>query len=161
MTPADTPPPTDPAFLPFDLLATLVAVVDLEGRVRFANAALEDALGASRRSIHGSRFALAFTDPRLLEGALQGAGRNDFAVLRYDAVLLRHGTEPMQVHVVVAQTERTGEVNWPDWEQKWQSSGQPPVLAERMPSTSTSGPHHPRRTSWARAASDGTEVSGT
>ena len=30
-------------------------------------------------------------------------------------------------------------VERPDWLQKWQSSGQPPVLAERMPSTSTSG----------------------
>ncbi len=36
---------------------------------------------------------------------------------------------------------RTGEANRPDWEQKWQSSGQPPVLTETMPSTSTSGPH--------------------
>ena len=27
-----------------------------------------------------------------------------------------------------SHTERTGEVNWPDWLQKWQSSGQPPVL---------------------------------
>ena len=51
--------------------------------------------------------------------------------------------------------------NLDDWLQKWQSSGQPPVLADRMPSTSTSGPHHARRTSWASAASDGTEVSGT
>ena len=51
--------------------------------------------------------------------------------------------------------------NLDDWLQKWQSSGQPPVLADRMPSTSTSGPHHARRTSWARAASDGTDESGT
>ena len=41
-----------------------------------------------------------------------------------------------------SHTERTGEVNWPDWLQKWQSSGQPPVLRETIPSTSTSGPHH-------------------
>ncbi len=40
-----------------------------------------------------------------------------------------------------------------DCEQKWQSSGQPPVLADRMPSTSTSGPHQASRTSWASAAS--------
>ncbi len=39
-----------------------------------------------------------------------------------------------------------------DCEQKWQSSGQPPVLAERIPSTSTAGPHQARRTWWARAA---------
>ena len=48
-----------------------------------------------------------------------------------------------------------------DWEQKWQSSGQPPVLADRIPSTSTSGPHHSRRTWWARAASEVTRSSGS
>ena len=37
----------------------------------------------------------------------------------------------------------TGVSNRDDWEQKWQSSGQPPVLAERMPSTSTSGRTRP------------------
>ena len=51
--------------------------------------------------------------------------------------------------------------NCADCEQKWQSSGQPPVLAERMPSTSTSGPHHARRTSWASAARAGTLASGS
>jgi hypothetical protein len=43
----------------------------------------------------------------------------------------------------------TGVSKRDDCEQKWQSSGQPPVLAERMPSTSTSGPHQARRTWWA------------
>ena len=44
---------------------------------------------------------------------------------------------------------RTGEANRPDWLQKWQSSGQPPVLRLTMPSTSTSGPQWRIRTSWA------------
>ncbi len=111
MTPPDPSAPAPAAaFTPFDLLATLVAVVDLEGRVLFANAALEDAMGASRRSIQGSGFPQAFTDPRLLQGALQGVGRNDFAVLRYDAMLQRAVGEPMPVHVVVAPSERPGEV---------------------------------------------------
>ncbi len=48
----------------------------------------------------------------------------------------------------------TGVSKRDDWEQKWQSSGHPPVLADRMPSTSTSGPHQARRTWWASAASD-------
>ena len=55
----------------------------------------------------------------------------------------------------------TGVSNWDDCEQKWQSSGQPPVLADRMPSTSTVGPHQARRTSWASAASAGTCSSGS
>ena len=50
--------------------------------------------------------------------------------------------------------------NCADCEQKWQSSGQPPVLADRIPSTSTSGPHQASRTSWASAASAGTLVVG-
>jgi hypothetical protein len=46
-----------------------------------------------------------------------------------------------------SHTALTGEENCPDWEQKWQSSGQPPVFTETIPSTSTSGPHQRIRTS--------------
>ncbi|MFY7950387.1 MAG: nitrogen regulation protein NR(II) [Gemmatimonas sp.] len=67
-------------------------------------------MGTSRRHIEGSFFPDAFTDPQLLKVALQGARSNDFAVLRYDAVLLPSGDDPMPVHVVLAQTERVGEV---------------------------------------------------
>ena len=59
-----------------------------------------------------------------------------------------------------SHTERTGEVNWPLWLQKWQSSGQPPVLIETMPSTSTSGPHHFIRTAWASSSSSGKQLVG-
>ena len=55
---------------------------------------------------------------------------------------------------------RTGEANRPDCEQKWQSSGQPPVLRLTMPSTSTSGPHQRIRTSWASASSSVEPVVG-
>ena len=48
---------------------------------------------------------------------------------------------------MLSQTERTGDVNCPLWLQKWQSSGQPPVLSEMMPSTSTLGPWYFIRTS--------------
>jgi two-component system nitrogen regulation sensor histidine kinase GlnL len=106
-----TPPASRPnAFAPFDLLATLVAVVTVKGTVVFANAALEGALGTSRRHIEGSFFPETFTDPELLKTALRGAQSNEFAVLRYDAQLVRNGDEPMPVHVVLAQTERPGEV---------------------------------------------------
>lgn len=97
-------------FNSFDLLATLVAVVTVDGLVVFANAALEDAVGASRRIIEGSSFPMAFTEPEQMRNALEGARSNEFAALRYDAMLVRHGAEPMPVHVVVAQTERAGEV---------------------------------------------------
>jgi two-component system nitrogen regulation sensor histidine kinase GlnL len=94
----------------FDLLATLVAVVHLDGFVVFANAALEDALGISRRTIEGSQFPDCFTDPLILRNALVGAGSNEFAALRYDAWLRRSGQDPLPVHVVVAQTDVPGEV---------------------------------------------------
>ena len=76
-------------FQAFDLLATLVAVVHSDGTVLFANSALEDAIGASRRTIEGSPFAGYFTEPHVLANALSGADSNEFAALRYYAWLHR------------------------------------------------------------------------
>ncbi|WBY01083.1 nitrogen regulation protein NR(II) [Ramlibacter tataouinensis] len=104
-----TPASRQARFQAFDLLATLVAVVATDGRVLFANAALEDALGMSRRSIRGSPFPDCFAEPQLLRTALAGVGSNEFATLRYEAGLLRHRSDPLPVHVVVAQTDRPGE----------------------------------------------------
>lgn len=98
-----------PRFQSFDLLATLVAVVQTDGVVLFANAALEDALGISRRMIEGSQLPECFTEPHVLQNALAGAGSNEFAALRYDAWLRRLSHEPLPVHVVVAQTDTPGE----------------------------------------------------
>src|SRR5262245_56020209 len=60
-----------------------------------------------------------------------------------------------------SHTGLTGEENCPDCEQKWQSSGQPPVFSETIPSTSTSGPHQRMRTSWASASASSTALSGS
>ena len=97
-------------FQALDLLATLVAVVSFDGRVLFVNAALEDALGTSRRSITGAPLQSSFTDPNQLETALSGARDNEYAALRYDAWLKRSGHDPLPVHVVVAQTDEPNEV---------------------------------------------------
>ncbi|HYF19346.1 MAG TPA: PAS domain-containing protein, partial [Ramlibacter sp.] len=72
--PAAKPPPATvhARFQAFDLLATLVAVVAPDGRVLFANAALEDALGISRRAIQGSSFPDCFSGPQQLRVALEG-----------------------------------------------------------------------------------------
>ncbi len=106
-----TPPaPSSTRFQSLDLLATLVAVVGGDGAVLFANSALEDALGISRRTIEGSNFPHCFTEPQTLQNALAGARGNEFAALRYDAWLLRTGSaEPLPVHVVVAQTDQAAE----------------------------------------------------
>jgi two-component system nitrogen regulation sensor histidine kinase GlnL len=103
------PAPEPSRFQSFDLLATLVAVVKGDGAVLFANAALEDALGISRRTIEGSQFPECFTEPVNLQNALAGANSNEFATLRYDALLRRLNREPLPVHVVVAQTDTPGQ----------------------------------------------------
>ncbi|MEO6624865.1 MAG: nitrogen regulation protein NR(II) [Burkholderiaceae bacterium] len=89
----------------FDLLATLVAVVRVDGTVLYANSALEDALGTSRRLIEESQLADCFTEPQALRTALAGAKINQFAAMRYDAWLKRLNHEPIPVHVIVTQTE--------------------------------------------------------
>ncbi len=97
-------------FQAFDLLVTLVAVVGPDGVAVFANSALEDALGSSRRMIQVSPFCECFTEPAVLQSALAGAGSNVFAALRYDAWLKRPHLEPLPVHVVLAQSDAAGEV---------------------------------------------------
>ena len=87
-----------------------MAVLAPDGTVVFANSALEDALGISRRSITGSNFPELFTEPMLLQNALRGIADNDFAALRYDAWLKRPGSDGVPVHVVVAQTDAAEEV---------------------------------------------------
>ena len=104
-----TPAAVPHRFQSFDLLATLVAVVRGDGTVLFANAALEDALGSSRRSIEGSSFLPHFTEPQLLRTALDGARVNEYAALRYDTAMLRQASEPLPVHVVLAQTDAPDE----------------------------------------------------
>jgi two-component system, NtrC family, nitrogen regulation sensor histidine kinase GlnL len=100
----------------FDLLSSLVAVVDLQGRAIYANPALEDALGMSRRVIEGAQLEDYFAEPLALEAALDGVAQNAFASLRYDAHLLpqvsKLGEHALDypVHVIITQTELTGEV---------------------------------------------------
>ncbi len=89
----------------FDLLATLLAVVGPDAGVVYSNAALEDALASSRRSMVGANFCDFFTDGKQLQLALQGAQGNEFAALRYDAWLKRQGQEPLQVHVIINRSE--------------------------------------------------------
>jgi len=97
-------------FQSFDLLATLVAVVDRQGTVLFANAVLEDALGTSRRTLLGSCFLDNFTEPAHLLSALQGTGGHEFIALRYDGWLKRLSHDPVPVHIIVTQTDQAAEI---------------------------------------------------
>src|SRR3990167_666213 len=93
-----------------DLLSLLVAVLHTDGSVLYANAALEQQLGMSRRTLEGADFTQFFTDPALLQTALAGTSSNDFAALRYEASLRRLHQDPVPVHVNVAPTDTRGEV---------------------------------------------------
>ena len=97
-------------FASFDLLATLIAVVDDAGAVQFANAVLEDVVGMSRRALVGAHLADHFTESAPFQSALTGIGGNEFATLRYDAWLKRLNQEPLPVHVIVSQTENPQEI---------------------------------------------------
>ena len=98
-----------------DWLCTLIAVLDEYGMVRFVNAALENALGQSRRIMVGSDFATCFAEPALLDKALSGARSNDFAALRFEASLLRLGQEPLPIHAAVSLAEKAGHVMVEMW----------------------------------------------
>ena len=50
-----------------------MAVLHPDGAVVFVNAALEDALGLSRRMLEGTDFGALLTDPAILRKALAGA----------------------------------------------------------------------------------------
>ncbi len=103
------PAAPDNRFQAFDLLASLLAVVQADGRLLFANASLEDALGSSRRSLLGSDLALAFSDPQPWRQALTGMGQDGFAILRFEALLSRPQREPLPVQVILTQGEQTDE----------------------------------------------------
>lgn len=98
-------------FQSFDLLATLIAIIGEDGTLLFANSALEDALGHSRRTLAGAAFSSCFVDASVLLTAIAGARANDFATLRYEAFLRRSSnTDPLPVQVTLAQTDQPGEL---------------------------------------------------
>jgi two-component system nitrogen regulation sensor histidine kinase GlnL len=92
-------------------LATPIAVLESNGTVVFVNSELEDVIGQSRRSLEGQSFLNYFADSQPLVHALAGARANEFAALRYDAELLRiKPEEVLPVHVIVAQSDQSGQV---------------------------------------------------
>ena len=102
---------SSPRFASFDLLATPIAVLDAQGRLLAVNAALEDVLGQSRRSLEGQVLAEHFVDAQPLRNALQGVQANEFAALRYEASLRRqHHSDSLPVHVIIAPSDRADEV---------------------------------------------------
>ena len=106
----------------FDNLTTLVALLDRQGRMKFANTALENALGMSRRHLHGLELAGFFSEPALLSEALKQCAKPQGAVvLRFEAMLRCPNQAPLAVHASVAAAEQGGKPGAPEeiWVELW------------------------------------------
>jgi two-component system nitrogen regulation sensor histidine kinase GlnL len=105
-----------PDFQAFDLLATLVAVVQPDGHVLHANASFEHLLGVPRRAMLATRLTDWMADPVPLRETLAAVSANRIASGRFEAVLRRpsphagSSTELLPVHVIVNQTDREDRV---------------------------------------------------
>ena len=154
--------------------------VEVEGIISLKTGGCpEDCHFCSQSGLFSSPVRSAWLDiPSLVEAAKQTAktGATEFCIVAAvrgpderlmaqmrEGVAAIHAACDINVAAslgMLSQALRTGEENRPDWEQKWQSSGQPPVFRLMMPSTSTSGPHQRMRTSWASASSSSRLSSG-
>lgn len=101
-------------FETFDMLATMVAVVQPDGECLFANAALENVMRLSRRAVQRSNLFDWFADASRLTDTVNGVARNAYSSSRFDA-LLRCGSSRahealLPVHVIVSQMESDQQV---------------------------------------------------
>ncbi len=105
------PGETPGAWGAFDLLATLVALVTPDGRVRHANASFENLLGVPRRAMIGAALGDWIADAAALQETLAAVAANRIATGRFESVLKRPpgsaagSPELLPVHVIVNQTD--------------------------------------------------------
>ena len=97
----------------FDLLATMVALVQPEGRCLHANAAFENLLGVARRTLIGTPLPDWLADSVPMRETLAAVCANRIATGRFDGLLRRpsggqHELSP--VHVIVNQTDDAQQV---------------------------------------------------
>ena len=67
------------AFAAFDHLATMVAIVAIDGSCVFANASFENVLGLSRRSVQRGSVFDWFVEPELLRETVAAVSRNEYS----------------------------------------------------------------------------------
>ena len=104
-----TPDPLSQNLQAFDMLATMVAVVRPSGECLYANAKLEDIMGASRRTLLRGNALEWLVDAEPLRSTMAAASANVVATGRFEGSLRRSAFgsgEPLPVHVIVNQTER-------------------------------------------------------
>jgi two-component system nitrogen regulation sensor histidine kinase GlnL len=95
-------------FAGLDLLATMVVVVSAEGECLFANAAFENTMRLSRRTVQKAQLPDWFDDAQRLVETLAGVAANQYSSSRFDAVLRRGAwahEDGLPVHVIVSQLD--------------------------------------------------------
>jgi two-component system nitrogen regulation sensor histidine kinase GlnL len=109
MTPASPEVYTDvERFDAFDQLATMVALVHAEGHVLRVNAALENTLAASRRSLQRGSLLDWMIDAGAMRDTLTAVAGNVVATSRFDTHLRRAGATDLPVHAIVTQSDLPG-----------------------------------------------------
>ena len=97
----------------FDQLATMLAIADRRGSCLFANAALQDRLGASRRVLTRGSVLDWLVDAAPLKHTLERVASNEVSSARFEALLKRGpaqqlgaaGQSELPVHVIVSQLD--------------------------------------------------------
>jgi two-component system nitrogen regulation sensor histidine kinase GlnL len=87
-------------------LASMAALVDAEGAIQYANPALENGLGVSRRLLNGQNLSHWMDCPALWQESLLQVRGNEFSNKRFDCMMrLRDLREAVQVQLIVARTD--------------------------------------------------------
>ena len=101
----------------FDLLATLVALVQSDGTTLFVNTGFEAAVGLSRRALLRTSLFDRFADAAALRETLLAVARNEMSTGRLEATLRVAGpaltAEDLPVHVIVTQVDPGGDPRRP------------------------------------------------
>ena len=96
----------------FDMLATMVAVVQADGSLSFVNDMFENVAGLSRRTLMRSNLFDWFVDQPRLRDTLRAVATNEVATARFDGVMKRAplaANDHLPVHVIVSQIDHGGD----------------------------------------------------
>ena len=107
------PAPARDPLAAFDLLATMVALVQPDGLCLHANASFENTLGVARRALMATSLPDWLAEPGPLRETLAAVAANRIASGRFDGQVRRPAgghTELLPVHVIVNQTDDAGQV---------------------------------------------------
>jgi len=84
-----------------DLLASSVVVLDATGSIKYANAAAQDLLQASVKTLLNQKLADLFVNGQELQRLFEQSLESQFADKRQDLILERAGFEPLQVEIII------------------------------------------------------------